>query len=115
MALAAPAARADGDPLFGAAAEPVPVLHFNEDVFDAPPGSVVLLAPAPAGAAAFRPGARAWGLQFHPDADDAVLERWITEYAHEIPDVVAFRAQTEHWVLVQRAASRRCSQRSPRR
>jgi GMP synthase (glutamine-hydrolysing) len=87
-----PAGRADA--LFGALEDPVPALHFNEDVFDAPPGAEVLAGPAPAGVAAFRAGPRAWGVQYHPDATGEVLARWMAEYGHEIPDPDALRRAT---------------------
>jgi GMP synthase (glutamine-hydrolysing) len=94
------------DPLFGRLEDPVPALHFNEDVFDAPRGATVLAGPAPSGsAAAFRTGPCAWGLQYHPDADAAVLERWMTEYADEIPDLEAFRAATAERLDAQARAS----------
>jgi GMP synthase-like glutamine amidotransferase len=85
---------AAGDPLFGELPEPVPALHFNEDVFDAPPGADVLVGPAPSGTAAFRVG-RAWALQYHPDADAEVVDRWIAEYARDIGDPTAFREASE--------------------
>jgi GMP synthase (glutamine-hydrolysing) len=85
------------DPLLGALDDPFPALHFNEDVFDAPPGAAVLAGPAPDGAAAFRWGARAWGLQYHPDADEPVLDRWIEEYARDVGDPAAFRAACAAW------------------
>jgi GMP synthase-like glutamine amidotransferase len=80
------------DPLFAGLPDPLPALHFNEDVFDAPPGAVVLAEPAPSGTAAFRYGECAWGLQYHPDADAPVVERWIEEYARYIGDPGGFRA-----------------------
>lgn len=74
------------DELFGALPDPLPALHFNEDVFDAPPGAAILAGPAPDGTAAFRHGPRAWGVQYHPDADAAAVERWIDAFADDIPD-----------------------------
>jgi len=82
------------DRLFGPLPDPIPALHFNEDVFDAPPGADVLVGPAPSGAAAFRVG-RSWGLQYHPDADAEVVDRWIAEYARDIGDPAAFREASE--------------------
>jgi GMP synthase-like glutamine amidotransferase len=68
------------DPLFGGDA-PVPALHWNEDVFTLPPGAVELLrAPEPEGVEAFRFGDRAWGIQFHPEADAAALDEWYARY-----------------------------------
>ena len=67
------------DPLVSALDLPVPALHWNEDVFSLPPGAVELLEAPGEGVEAFRAGARAWGFQFHPDADAANLNSW---YAH---------------------------------
>jgi GMP synthase-like glutamine amidotransferase len=93
-----------GDPLFGALPEPVPALHWNEDVFDAPPGADVLVEPAPAGVAAFRLGA-AWGIQYHPDVDRAVLDEWLVDYGDQVPDREAFAAASAEWLDVQARAS----------
>jgi len=72
---------ASGDPLISALPPVVPALHWNEDVFDLPPGAVELLGPRVEGIEAFRAGASAYGLQFHPEVDSSVLERWYVDYA----------------------------------
>jgi GMP synthase (glutamine-hydrolysing) len=87
-------AAGERDVLFGPLPDPFPALHFNEDVFDAPPGSAVLAGPAPDGTAAFRHGPRAWGLQYHPDADGPAIERWMDDFADQIP--TGFRDGFEH-------------------
>jgi GMP synthase-like glutamine amidotransferase len=81
------------DRLFGALPDPFPALHFNEDVFDAPPGAAVLAGPAPDGTAAFRHGPSAWGVQYHPDTDGPALASWIDAFAGDIPD--GFREESE--------------------
>lgn len=73
-----PTAAGARDPLIAALPQPVPALHWNEDVFDLPPGAVELLERPAEGVEAFRAGS-AWAFQFHPDADPAGLEDW---YAH---------------------------------
>jgi GMP synthase (glutamine-hydrolysing) len=78
--LEAPAAAA-GDPLFSPLGSAVRGLHWNEDVFALPPGATELLTGAPEGVAAFRAGERAWGVQFHPEVDGAVLDGWYAGYA----------------------------------
>ena len=72
---------ANGDPLISALPPVVPALHWNEDVFDLPSGAVELLGPRVEGIEAFRAGASAYGLQFHPEVDSSVLERWYVDYA----------------------------------
>jgi GMP synthase (glutamine-hydrolysing) len=78
--LAASEAAAE-DPLFSPLGSPVRGLHWNEDVFALPPGATELLTGAPEGVAAFRAGVRAWGVQFHPEVDGAVLDGWYADYA----------------------------------
>jgi GMP synthase (glutamine-hydrolysing) len=68
---------APDDPLFRG---PVHGLHWNEDVFDLPPGAVELLGPRREGVEAFRFGTSAWGVQFHPEVDAPTLERWYATY-----------------------------------
>jgi len=68
------------DPLVGALSEPVPALHWNEDVFSLPPGAVELLGQAGEGVEAFRAGTCAWGVQFHPDVDAPALDGWYAAY-----------------------------------
>jgi GMP synthase-like glutamine amidotransferase len=51
-----------------------PWLHYHSDLMRVPPGGREL-ARSPAGTAAFRHG-RHLGLQFHPEADAALVDRW---------------------------------------
>jgi len=67
---------ADGDPVFGSLPPRIRALHWNEDSFTLPPGGVELLSRAGPGVEAFRAGDRAWGIQFHPEADSEALEGW---------------------------------------
>ena len=99
-------AAADGDPLFGSLPDPLPALYWNEDVFDLPPGAELLVEPAREGASAFRAdGLPAWGIQYHPDVDRAVLEEWIVDYGDEIPHRDAFRQASAGLMDAQDAAS----------
>lgn len=84
-----------GDPVFGGLPEPVPALHWNEDVIDPPPHAVELLARAGDGAEAFRVGDAAWGVQFHPDVDGAALDRWYEDYADYLGDADADALKAE--------------------
>lgn len=70
---------ADGDPVFGALPRRIRALHWNEDSFTLPPGGVELLTRAGPGVEAFRAGDRAWGIQFHPEADAEALESWYAD------------------------------------
>lgn len=71
------------DPLLGllaaAAADgpPTPAVQWNNDVVTEPPSGSTVLAVAPDGAVqALRYGARAWGLQLHPEVSRALVARW---------------------------------------
>lgn len=70
---------ADGDPVFGGLPEKVRALHWNEDAFSVPDGAVELLSRAGPGGEAFRYGESAWGIQFHPEADETGLADWYTD------------------------------------
>lgn len=64
------------DPLFAGLPGVIAALHWNEDCFTVPDGAVELLSRSDLGGEAFRLGDRAWGLQFHPEADESILDGW---------------------------------------
>ena len=74
-----PLPAAEGDPVFGGLPRPTPLLHWNEDAFEPPPGAVELLPRAGPGAEAFRAGRCAWGIQFHPEVDEEMLDGWYAD------------------------------------
>jgi GMP synthase (glutamine-hydrolysing) len=60
------------------------VAHWNADVVTDVPGGVRVLATTADGAPqVIRMGERAWGVQFHPEVDHAVLAEWAQEYRDE--------------------------------
>jgi GMP synthase (glutamine-hydrolysing) len=65
------------DPVLGGLAPSAKVLHWHGDVFDLPPGATHLAASDLTAHQAFRLG-NAWGLLFHPEADLALAEQWMT-------------------------------------
>jgi GMP synthase (glutamine-hydrolysing) len=65
---------ATGDPLFAAAPRTFAPMHWHGDVFDLPRGAIALASSAMTAHQAFRLGARAWGLLFHLEVDEAWLE-----------------------------------------
>lgn len=91
------------DRLFGPLPDPFPGLYFNEDVFDAPPGSAILAGPTLDGTAVFRHGPAAWGVQYHPDTDDEALARWIADFGDEVP--ADFGETSAAWLEAQAQAS----------
>jgi GMP synthase (glutamine-hydrolysing) len=70
---------ASGDPVIGPLPDPVRALHWNEDGFTTPPGAVELLTRAAEGGEAFRWRDNAWGIQFHPEADEEALDGWYAD------------------------------------
>jgi GMP synthase-like glutamine amidotransferase len=72
----------DVDPAEGSPVERGPWLQWHFDAFEVPDGAVEL-ARSPAGPQAFALR-RNLGLQFHPEADRAVLEAWLTEDLDQI-------------------------------
>ena len=75
-----PLPAAAGDPVLGALPPGAAGLHWNEDGFDLPAAATELLR-SPAGSGeAFRAGERSWGVQFHPELDDAALESWYEDW-----------------------------------
>lgn len=71
-------AEAATDPLVGAlAATPTRCLHWNDDVASVLPDDAVVLARAASGEVqAVRFGPAAWGVQPHPEVDEAVVAVW---------------------------------------
>jgi len=57
------------------------VLHWHGDTYDLPPSAVRLASTDVCANQAFRIGARAFGLQFHVEADAALAKRWAVEDA----------------------------------
>lgn len=72
---------AAGDPVVGGLPDRVRALHWNEDMFEVPDGAVELLSRAGAGGEAFRWRDNAWGIQFHPEADEPALAGWYEDTA----------------------------------
>ena len=67
---------AKADPIFGELPDRFRALHWHSYAFDLPPRAVAL-ATSPVCLQAYRLGERAWGVQFHPEVDAAILERWL--------------------------------------
>ncbi len=69
---------AAADALFGAMAEPVRAVQWNNDIVSRLPDGAVLLAETPAGevqAARFAP--TVWGVQWHPEAGHDIIRTWV--------------------------------------
>lgn len=74
------------DPLFYALSAPVQAVQWHlDEISDLPPSAVLLATGEVCRVQAFRVGEAAWGVQFHPEADAAVLRSWLeseTETTH---------------------------------
>ena len=65
------------DPLFSGVQSPVPVLHWHGETFDIPPGAVHLASSHQYERQAFRIGQKAYGFQFHLEADEEMIQEWV--------------------------------------
>ncbi len=76
------------------------VVHWHGDTFDLPAGATRLASNANYQNQAFAFGGNALALQFHLEADAAVLEKWYIGYAQDLApgrmSVAEFRAQTKN-------------------
>jgi GMP synthase (glutamine-hydrolysing) len=68
---------ASDDPLVGDLSVGAVAIHWNDDVVTTSPPGAVILARTPDGAPqVIRVGSRAWGVQFHPEADLGIVTVW---------------------------------------
>ena len=65
------------DPLFSGVDRILPVLHWHGETFDLPEGSVNLAYSEKYENQAFRAGSKAYGLQFHLEVDEEMIQEWI--------------------------------------
>jgi GMP synthase (glutamine-hydrolysing) len=69
------------DPLFAGMPGYQKVFHWHEDTFDLPPEAVLLATSENTQNQAFRYGQHAYGLQYHIEIDDDMLNTWLYEPA----------------------------------
>jgi GMP synthase (glutamine-hydrolysing) len=72
-----PTAAAGGDPLCRHFDGSQHVFQWHAYTFDLPPGAVHLASSPTCPNQAFRYGDRAYGFQFHPEADEELIQRWL--------------------------------------
>ncbi|HJV35915.1 type 1 glutamine amidotransferase [Geomonas sp.] len=65
-----------GDPLFAGVQRSFVTFQLHQDSFTVPAGGVLLASSAACPAQAFRLGAAAYALQFHPEVDRAIVSNW---------------------------------------
>ncbi len=76
-----PTAAGRRDPLIGVLGEGAPLFHWHLDTFTLPPAATHLAASALTPIQAFRIGRATYGIQFHFEADRALVEKWSTDFA----------------------------------
>lgn len=79
-----PTAAGRRDPLIAALGEGAPVFHWHLDTFTLPQGAVHLATSERTDFQAFRIGRATYGIQFHFEADQMLVERWSEEFAEVI-------------------------------
>ncbi|HEX7355049.1 MAG TPA: type 1 glutamine amidotransferase [Mycobacteriales bacterium] len=79
------------DPLFRTLVWLPDAVHWHDDEVSAlPAGAVPLLRGEHTEIQAFRVGGRAWGLQLHPEVDEAMVARWADDAGVPRDDVLPF-------------------------
>jgi GMP synthase (glutamine-hydrolysing) len=82
------------DPVLGS--RPTRVIHWNNDVVSSVPHDTVTLAEAPDGTVqAARFAETVWGIQAHPEVDDAIVAAWAADEREEIGGAVVDAALVE--------------------
>lgn len=83
-----PTAETPGDPLLVPITAPQPVFQWHHWGFDCPGGAVSIADSPDSGCQAFRVNGHAWGLQFHLELDQRLIQRWLRlpAYRQELID-----------------------------
>jgi GMP synthase (glutamine-hydrolysing) len=79
-----PTAEGSRDPVLSAMNGGTPIFHWHTDTFTLPPGATHLAISTMTENQAFRLGTRVYGIQFHFEADRALVSRWSEEFAGQI-------------------------------
>ena len=69
-------AAGEQDPLFAGIAREFVTFQWHNDAFEIPAGGTLLASSPACPGQAFRYGACAWGTQFHPEVDRAIVDCW---------------------------------------
>ena len=80
------------DPVLRGLGDTLAVVHWHGDTFDLPPGAAHLARSERYPQQAYRVGARAYGLQFHVEVDDALWGGWRDRLERGPADAVALQA-----------------------
>lgn len=83
-----------GKPVFNA---PLHVYHWHHEGFDLPAGAELLATGERFPQQAYRYGSQVFGVQFHPEVDQTILESWLVEGAKELHHPGAQSAAEQRW------------------
>jgi GMP synthase (glutamine-hydrolysing) len=77
---------------------PLHVYHWHHEGFELPAGAELLATGERFPHQAYRYGANAFGVQFHPEVDQTIMESWLVEGAEELlhPGAQSAAEQREH-------------------
>lgn len=92
------------DPLLAPLAAAPMVLHWHGEAFALPEGALALARSSDTGVQAFRYRQHAWGLLFHAEADEGLVERWLAE--PQMADEARARLGEEYERLLREGAAR---------
>lgn len=82
-------------PDHGFPAPPARVFQWHKEGFEVPAGAELLVAGEAFANQAFRHGAKAFGLQFHPEVSLAAMNRWIENASHMLAEPGAHPAERQ--------------------
>jgi GMP synthase-like glutamine amidotransferase len=72
------------DPFLAAAGASFPIFHWHSDSYTLPPSAIHLASSGQTANQAFRIGRAAYGIQFHFEADVALVDRWTEAFRDQI-------------------------------
>jgi GMP synthase-like glutamine amidotransferase len=71
------------DPLFSGLPKTFPVFQWHEDTFEIPKSGKLIATSSPVSHQAFRYGEKVYGLQFHLEVTEEMIQEWIETYEEE--------------------------------
>ena len=74
------------DPLLSDLPKTFPVFQWHEDTFEIPSGAKLIATSSPISHQAFRYGERVYGLQFHLEVTEKMIQEWVETYEEEFKD-----------------------------
>ncbi len=95
------------DPLFDGVSAEFVTFQWHNDSFETPPGGVLLASSSACPQQAFRYRRNAWGTQFHPEVNRAIVDLWARWSKETAPHVDQFLADFSQHEENYRKASRR--------